>query len=162
MDSSGLVISRSIFQGGDESLKVNSPLMMPHFSWLIQLSLETFTSYDRRGQLGPVVNVFIPELHPRVISCLPWTHPAGVPLCSSIINVHYHYWKCALLLILHIVTFRGASKQVLQLTASALLSLCRWTRTHNIRQKQRERETERERKCALLNTLFFLSYVSYK
>lgn len=45
--------------------------MMPHFSWLLQLSLETFTSYDRRGQLRAVVNVFIPELHPRVISCLP-------------------------------------------------------------------------------------------
>lgn len=152
MDSSGLVISWSIFQGGDENLRVNSPLVMPHFSWLLQLSLETFTSYDRRGQLRPVVNVFIPELHPRVISCLPWTHPAGVPLCSSIINVHYHYSKCALLLILHIVTFRGASKQVSRLTASALLSLCRWTWTHNIRQKQ----WEREKKCSSEHFVLFL------
>lgn len=156
MDSSGLVISQSIFQGGDKSLKVNSPLMMPHFSWLLHLSLETFTSYDRRGQLRPGVNVFIPELHPWVISGLPWTHPAGVPLCSSIINVHYRYSKCALLLILHIVTFRGASKQVSRLTASVLLFLCRWTRTHNVRQKQREGEREN----VLFQTLCSLSFAS--
>lgn len=87
-----------------------------------------------------------PEIHPGVISALLWTYPPGVCLCSSVINVHYHYSKCALLLILHIVTFRGASEQVSRRTASALSCPCAGERgltTSDGKQRKTEKKNVR-------------------
>lgn len=111
----------------------------------------------REAQLRPGVNVVICEIQPSVTSDPPCKGSRRDCLCSCIINVHYHYSECPLMLLLCRLTFCCASKRVSGQTASAPAAPVQvntepW---HQWRQRERERAS-----AAALNIAFLVKYLS--